>query len=223
MGRGTNLARFILEETPTRDIFSLARGSRRPLIIEFAGTPNAGKDTLIQIVGDYLEDVHEYRVRVIDEAVKSSHVDNLVDCLYHTVALTVVRLFESRFENPGGYDLVFLLHGLRRGRVVNLSMLHLLNSSYLYVFEAYKEAFKTPIHLFDFTSRSDATVLAKARAVADLTLPAESAQLPFPELLDLYYSPETSFDTDIPTGQRFVSEAPTHPSAQLSLPWDTED
>lgn len=91
------------------------RDQKKPVIVEFAGTSNAGKDTLIQIVKDYLEDVHGYRVRVFDEGVKFCHIDKSlhdIDLLYKTVALSVLQLYEATFENPGDYDFVIFNRGL---------------------------------------------------------------------------------------------------------------
>ena len=87
---------------------------RAPLIIEFAGTPNSGKDTLIEIIKDYLEDGHGYRVRVCDEAIKFCHIQKQlsVDRLFKTVAQTVAQLYEARLENPGDYDFVIFNRGL---------------------------------------------------------------------------------------------------------------
>jgi hypothetical protein len=106
-----NWAQFFIVETPTRDILSIAQ-ERKPFIIEFAGTPNAGKDTLISIIKDYLEDAHKNKTRILDEGVKFSSVSNLIDRLHQTVALTVVQLFESKYENPGNNDYIILNRGL---------------------------------------------------------------------------------------------------------------
>lgn len=92
-------------------------GRKKPLIVEFAGTPNAGKDTQAYVISDYLEDVYNYKVRVIDEAIKSCHMDKCSDMerLTKAVALTVVRFYEASFENPGDYDFVIFNRGLFDG------------------------------------------------------------------------------------------------------------
>jgi Zn-dependent peptidase ImmA (M78 family) len=90
-------------------------GVTRPVVVEFAGTPNAGKDTLIGAVRDYLEDAHGYKVRVVPESIgAASCIDKAldVDRLCKSIALTVVRLHEARFENPGNCDFVIFNRGI---------------------------------------------------------------------------------------------------------------
>ena len=86
----------------------------RPFVIELAGTPNAGKDTLIEIIRNYLQDAYGFKVRVVDEGVNSCHIDKSlgVDRLYKTVALAVMQLYEACYENPGGYDCVIFNRGI---------------------------------------------------------------------------------------------------------------
>jgi len=237
-----------------------------PLIIEFAGTPNSGKDTLIEIIKDYLEDGHGYRVRVCDEAIKFCHIQKQlrVDRLFKTVAQTVAQLYEARFENPGDYDVVIFNRGLfdrlaflramrvlgeisqekerihsdyllsyaglediaflfliseeesisrerengrssvqelytqrdgkaesdlRAQRILHRKMLVRLNESYLHTFGTCKEAFDDQIYLFDFTGGGDASIIEKACALADATLPRDSShQLVIPGLFGLRYA-----------------------------------
>jgi hypothetical protein len=95
-----------------------------PVIVELAGTPNAGKNTLGELLKDCLEDVYGYRVRFIDEAVRTRcHIDKArldIHRVWKTVALTVVQLYEARFENPGNYDFVIV----NRGLFDRLALLH---------------------------------------------------------------------------------------------------
>jgi hypothetical protein len=279
----------------------IAKGSgKRPFIIELAGTPNAGKDSLIEIIKDYLEDVHGYKVRVFDEGVKFCRIEKRqdVDRLYKTVALAVIKLYEASLENPGDYDFVFFnrgvfdrlgfLHamnlsgrisqeqeqvhvdyllsyahlqdmtflflispeesirreaGLGKKRslvdrlisercknkdeedklckpsILNEEMLGFLNSSYLYMYRTYKEWFNNKIYLFDFTDGGDASILEKARAMLDSTLPRESAQLLFPELYSVFYVDGHSLGNRNPKHRRGSLKSPSQALAQLSLSW----
>lgn len=90
------------------------RHHKRPKIIEFAGTPNAGKDTEINILKTYLEDVHSAKVGIVQEADKSLDIDKpLGDILvYATVARVVDQLYEAYYENPGGCDYVIFNRGI---------------------------------------------------------------------------------------------------------------
>lgn len=93
-------------------------GVRKPLILEFAGTPNAGKDTLIRMIREYLEDMCGHKVRILDEGIKSCHSDTELDKeldldrLYKATALAVLQVYEASTENPGNYDFVILNRGL---------------------------------------------------------------------------------------------------------------
>ncbi len=102
-------------------------GINSPLVIEFAGTPNAGKDTLIEIVKDYLIDGFVYKVRVFDEGIKSCHIDKDmdVDRLYKTIALSVIQLYDAKYENPGGYDFIII----NRSIFDRLGFLHSLHAA----------------------------------------------------------------------------------------------
>jgi hypothetical protein len=275
----------------------IAKGSgKRPFIIELAGTPKAGKDRLIEIIKDYLEDVHGYKVRVFDEGVKFCRIEKQqeVDRLYKTVALAVTQLYEASFENPGDYDFVFFNRGLfdRLGflhamnisgrisqeqeqvhvhyllsyahlqdmaflflispeesirreiglgkkrslvdrlvserckdekdelckqSILNEEMLGFLNSSYLYMYSAYKERFNNKIYLFDFTNGGDASILEKARAMLDATLPRESTQLLFPELYSVFYVNGHLSGSRNPKRRRGSAKSSVQLPAQLSL------
>jgi hypothetical protein len=240
-------------------------GRKTPLVYEFTGTPNSGKDTLVEVVKDYLEDRHGYRVRVFDEPTKFCHIGRQLDAdrLFKTVAQTVAQLYEARFENPGAYDFVIFNRGLfdriaflramstlgvisgeqerihrdyllsyttlqdaaflfliseeesirreeanargsvqelcarrdgksgqmlRAQSIVQRDTLKHLNESYLTMYGTCKESFNNCIYLFDFTQGTDASVVDKACAVVDATLPRGSSPLPLPELFGLYYA-----------------------------------
>jgi hypothetical protein len=296
----TAFARIIGDYLREKRNKQIATGSgKRPFIIELAGTPNAGKDPLIEIIKDYLEDVHGYKVRVFDEGVKFCRIEKLqdIDRLYKTVALAVIQLYEASLENPGDYDFVLFnrgvfdrlgfLHamnlsgrisqeqeqvhvqyllsyahlqdmtflflispdesirrevgpGKRRSLVdrltseryqddedkldqrsiVNEAVLESLNSSYLYVYRTYKEWFNNKIYLFDFTDGGDGSILEKARAMLDATLPGESAQLQFPELFGICYVNGKFSANRNPKYRRNSSESSAECAAQLSLSWD---
>lgn len=103
------------------------RKSHRPawsqkskVIIEYAGLPNAGKDTQINIQSTYLYRAHKYRVAVIEEGFKVSPQprENHLEQLPWVISRTTSRLLEygldSRHEivivNRGVFDFLALLH-----------------------------------------------------------------------------------------------------------------
>ncbi len=86
-------------------------GTDVPYIFEFSGTPNSGKDTLINIVREYLTDVYGYHVKVIDEGIKECYAKN-GKRLFKTIALSVANLYEAALENPGNYDFVLINRGI---------------------------------------------------------------------------------------------------------------
>jgi Zn-dependent peptidase ImmA (M78 family) len=87
-----------------------------PMIIEFAGTPKAGKDTLLEILRDYLQDVHAYKVGVVEEGIRRSRIDRTDSQdfvrLTQSLAEVVKQLHEARFENAGNCDFVLVNRGL---------------------------------------------------------------------------------------------------------------
>lgn len=91
----------------------LVKDPLQPSIIEFAGTPNSGKDTQIEIVSEYLEVVRDYKVKVIDEAVNlcDIHKHLQVARLFQTVSLVVNQLLDVYNTNSGGYDFIFFNRG----------------------------------------------------------------------------------------------------------------
>lgn len=90
------------------------RNPELPSIIEFAGTPNAGKNTQLEIISEYLEDIRQYKVKVIDEGIRACDLNRhlKVERLYETVARVVKQLLQFRYINPGEYDFVFFNRGL---------------------------------------------------------------------------------------------------------------
>lgn len=87
---------------------------KKPIIVEFAGTPNAGKDTMITILRTYLEDVHGFKVGMIDETVSGLDVDKSAEDarLSASVARVVDLMYEAYYENPGDCDFVIFNRGL---------------------------------------------------------------------------------------------------------------
>lgn len=83
----------------------------RPLVIEFAGTPNSGKSTQIEILADYLRDYRGFKVSVIDEVYRYCKIDSRYDYkLYWMFATTIRNLVEIADEKKS--DVVILNRGL---------------------------------------------------------------------------------------------------------------
>lgn len=83
----------------------------KPLVIEFSGTPNGGKDTQIQILADYLRDYKRYKVAVINELYDSSRVyPGSSDKLYWMVGSTIKNLVEIKNEQK--LDVILINRGL---------------------------------------------------------------------------------------------------------------
>ncbi len=84
----------------------------RPFVIEFAGTPNSGKDTQIEILSEYLRDIHQFRVHVIDEVYRlCPSFPSQLDSLYWISATMVKNLVELA-NNPNEYDVIIFNRGL---------------------------------------------------------------------------------------------------------------
>jgi hypothetical protein len=93
----------------------VAKGGRpKPYVVEFAGTPNAGKDTLIGIAADRLKDVYGYKVEIVDEVVRTYPPSRCWDIngLYRYVSVTATKLIEAAIDNPGHADFVILNRGI---------------------------------------------------------------------------------------------------------------
>lgn len=90
------------------------RESDRPFVVEFAGMPKAGKNRQIDIIAGYLQDVHDYRVGVLDEAIASCPMltSSELDRFCWTVPVVVSRLLEAVLDRPRKYDVVILNRGL---------------------------------------------------------------------------------------------------------------
>jgi hypothetical protein len=86
----------------------------KPYVVEFAGTPNAGKDTLIGIATDRLKDVYGYKVEIVDEVVRTYPPSRCWDIngLYRYVSVTGTKLIEAAIDNPGHADFVILNRGI---------------------------------------------------------------------------------------------------------------
>lgn len=96
----------------------------RPLVIEFAGMPNTGKDTQIEIISEYLSNIHGYRVKIIEEGYRHSPVESpRVYGLYWMLGTTLRNLAEVT-DRSYKHDVVIL----NRGPFDNLAFLHLYNS-----------------------------------------------------------------------------------------------
>jgi hypothetical protein len=100
------------------------RESDRPFVIEFSGMPRAGKDRQIGILRDYLQDVHDYRVGVLEEAIALCPMltSSELDRFHWTVPTVVSRLLETVLDRPRKYDVVIL----NRGLFDTLTFLHLM-------------------------------------------------------------------------------------------------
>jgi len=106
---------------------------------------------------------------------------------------------------------------LRTQTILHSEMLAQLNESYLRMFRTCKDAFNHQIYLFDFTDGSDASIVEKARALADATLPRDSSQLVLPELFGLYYACRESPSDRKRAGRRSPRRRRRPEARQLSL------
>jgi Zn-dependent peptidase ImmA (M78 family) len=84
----------------------------RPLVIEFAGTPKAGKDTQIEILQNYLEDVWNFRVKVQEEGYRSCELlpieETHINKFYWSMGLLIKELI-SVLDQPQKHD-VFIFN-----------------------------------------------------------------------------------------------------------------
>jgi len=104
----------------------------KPLVIEFSGSPNAGKDTQIEIIADYLRDYRGYKVLVFDEPYYLCTLRNRTDFkIYWMIATTIRNLVEAIdvesvdavIFNRGLFDeLAFLDYYQRRGIITKKEM-----------------------------------------------------------------------------------------------------
>lgn len=100
------------------------RESDRPFVIEFSGMPRAGKDRQISILRDYLQDVHDYRVEVLEEAIRLCPMptSSELDRFYWTIPAVVSLMLETVLDRPRKYDVVIL----NRGLFDTLAFLHMM-------------------------------------------------------------------------------------------------
>lgn len=115
-----------------RDVKSPREILGKPLVIEFSGTPNAGKDTQIEIIADYLRDYRGYKVLVFDEPYYLCTLRNRTDFkIYWMIAVTIKNLVEIAdmenvdvvIFNRGLFDnLAFLDYYQRRGNITKREM-----------------------------------------------------------------------------------------------------
>lgn len=89
----------------------------KPLIIEVAGTPNAGKDTQIEILLDYFKDVLGYRVKVINEGYRSCPItvagnnsNSLIDKYDWAFHKLMSTLYEIKYQSLE--DVIILNRGI---------------------------------------------------------------------------------------------------------------
>ncbi len=128
--KSPEVVRVIRHRLAQMGLVDAARGNspievlRRPFVIEFAGTPNSGKDTQIEIISEYLRDIRGYKVKVIEEGYRTFRVNNNPKYRpYFMLGSTLINLVEIEY-NPHGYD-VFIIN---RALFDNLAFLHLYHS-----------------------------------------------------------------------------------------------
>ena len=87
----------------------------RPLVIEFAGTLNAGKDTQIDILKDYLQDVRNLRVKIVEESYRSCELflaeETHLNKFYWTLGILIKSLMEV-LDQPSKYDVIIFNRAL---------------------------------------------------------------------------------------------------------------
>ncbi len=108
----------------TRAIKTPLASVGKPFVIEFAGTPNVGKDTQIEILSDYLQDYRGLRVSIIGEVYRDSKIiKDHIARLHWVLAKVIQNLSELKdssadviIVNRGLFDvLVFFNYYYRRG------------------------------------------------------------------------------------------------------------
>lgn len=90
-------------------------GPRRPFVVEFAGTPRAGKTTTLGGLKRLLEDRRGLRVEVVDEQARCCPVPDKVNPDFNrwTFSRTLTGIVEARYS---GADVVLVDRGLFDGR-----------------------------------------------------------------------------------------------------------
>ena len=87
----------------------------RPLVIEFAGPPNSGKDTQVGILVNYFRDVRKYKVQVIQDEYRSCSLDTESDPFvdkFHRALVALVGDLLDVLDHPPKYDVVIVNKGL---------------------------------------------------------------------------------------------------------------
>lgn len=113
-GDDDSFSKSKLKKDEMRRKHHLRAAGRKALIVEFAGTSNAGKDTQIEILKDYLEDIEGLNVKVIEEPVITRRVGRGLshETIAWSVSCVVDSLHQYRLVNPGNYDVVIMNRGL---------------------------------------------------------------------------------------------------------------
>jgi hypothetical protein len=85
-----------------------------PIVIEIAGTPNAGKDVFIDCLVEVLQNLQGFRVKVVNEAIASCPLgkDKEVDRLYYSVNKTINQLLEAVYDPNDESDFIIINRGL---------------------------------------------------------------------------------------------------------------
>lgn len=87
---------------------------KRPLIIEFAGPPNSGKDTQLNILLHSLRDRMHYRVHVIEDTYRYNELETPDNTSLNRFRQSTFRLldkFISLFDKLSKYDVVLINKG----------------------------------------------------------------------------------------------------------------
>lgn len=102
-------------EAAALEVLKLKRTAipRRPIIIEFCGSPKAGKTSCISALSMFLRR-NEFRVKVLVERASVCPVNNKYDPLFNiwTVCSALAELSELLSNHPKNYDVVILDRGV---------------------------------------------------------------------------------------------------------------
>jgi Zn-dependent peptidase ImmA (M78 family)/thymidylate kinase len=84
----------------------------RPLVFEFSGSPKAGKDTQIEILVEYLTDILNLKVKVINEGVRDA--PRAVSPVYKLLGMvgTILQNLSWTVEQPKVHDVVIINRGV---------------------------------------------------------------------------------------------------------------
>ena len=102
-------------ESAALKVLNLKRTSipRRPIVIEFCGSPKAGKTSCISALSMFLRR-NGFRVKVLVERASVCPVGNKYDPLFNvwTICSALAELSETISNSPKDYDVVILDRGL---------------------------------------------------------------------------------------------------------------